>query len=82
MKILSSSAEDKQGQQRATGKGRRIIWGVYLIGAVTLFMPLVCGRFGHVGLPFRRLDYDRRAPAVEHRRPHRRLAFVSPKFFP
>jgi hypothetical protein len=37
MKILSSSAELEQGQQRAVGKGHRIIWGVYLIGAVSLF---------------------------------------------
>ena len=38
MKILSSSAEVEQGQQRAVGKGHRISWGVYLIGAVSLFM--------------------------------------------
>ena len=38
MKILSSSAELEQGQQRAAGIGRRISWGVYLIGAVSLFM--------------------------------------------
>ena len=38
MKILSSSAELEQDAQRAVGKGRRIIWGAYLIGAVSLFM--------------------------------------------
>jgi len=38
MKILSSSAEVEQGQQRAAGKGRRIVWGVYLIGAASLFV--------------------------------------------
>ena len=38
MKILSSSAELEQGQQRAVGKGRRIVWGVYLIGAASLFV--------------------------------------------
>ena len=38
MKILSSSAELEQDHQRAAGKGRRIGWGVYLIGAVSLFM--------------------------------------------
>ena len=38
MKILSSSAEVEQGQQRAAGKGHRISWGVYLIGAVSLFV--------------------------------------------
>jgi hypothetical protein len=38
MKILSSSAELEQGRQRAIGIGRRIFWGVYLIGAVSLFV--------------------------------------------
>lgn len=38
MKILSSSAELEQGHQRAVGRGRRIAWGVYLIGAVSLFV--------------------------------------------
>jgi hypothetical protein len=38
MKILSSSTELEQGYQRAVGKGRRIGWGVYLIGAVSLFV--------------------------------------------
>ncbi len=38
MKILSSSTELEQGYQRAVGKGRRIGWGVFLIGAVSLFM--------------------------------------------
>ena len=38
MKILSSSAELEQGHQRAVGKGRRIVWGVYLIGAASLFV--------------------------------------------
>ena len=38
MKILSSSAELEQGHQRATEKGRRIVWGVYLIGAASLFV--------------------------------------------
>jgi hypothetical protein len=38
MKILSSSAEVEQGRQRAIGRGRRVFWGVYLIGAVSLFM--------------------------------------------
>jgi hypothetical protein len=38
MKILSSSAELEQDQQHAVGKGRRIGWGVYLIGAASLFM--------------------------------------------
>ena len=38
MKILSSSAELEQGHQRATGTGRRIVWGVYLIGAASLFV--------------------------------------------
>ena len=37
MKILSSSAELEQGAQQAVGNGRRIIWGVYLIGAASLF---------------------------------------------
>ena len=38
MKKLSSSAKLEQGQQRATGKGRRVVWGVYLIGAASLFV--------------------------------------------
>jgi hypothetical protein len=38
MKILSSSTELEQGYRRAVGKGRRIGWGVYLTGAVSLFM--------------------------------------------
>jgi hypothetical protein len=38
MKILSSSAESEQGYRRAVGEGRRIGWGVYLIGAVSMFM--------------------------------------------
>ena len=38
MKILSSSTELEQGQQRSVGIGRRISWGVYLIGAVGLFV--------------------------------------------
>jgi hypothetical protein len=38
MKILSSSAELEQDHRDAEGKGRRIGWGVYLIGAVSLFM--------------------------------------------
>jgi hypothetical protein len=38
MKILSSSTELGQGSQRVVGKGRRIGWGVYLIGAASLFM--------------------------------------------
>jgi hypothetical protein len=38
MKILSSSAEVEQGHPRAVGVGRRIFWGVYLIGAVSLFI--------------------------------------------
>jgi len=38
MKILSSSAELEQDHQRAAGKGRRISWGVYLIGAIGLFV--------------------------------------------
>jgi hypothetical protein len=38
MKTASSSTELEQGYQRASGKGRRIGWGIYLIGAVTLFM--------------------------------------------
>ena len=37
MKILSSSAEIEQDQRRAVGKGRRISWLVYLIGAASLF---------------------------------------------
>ena len=38
MKILSSSAELEQGQQRTTGLDRRICWGVYLVGAVSLLV--------------------------------------------
>jgi hypothetical protein len=38
MKILSSSAELEQDDQRAVGKGHRVSWGVYLIGAVSLFV--------------------------------------------
>jgi hypothetical protein len=38
MKILSSSAELEQGHQRANGKGRRISWGIYLIGAASLLV--------------------------------------------
>jgi hypothetical protein len=38
MKTASSSTELEQGYQRTGGKGRRIGWGIYLIGAVTLFM--------------------------------------------
>jgi hypothetical protein len=38
MKILSSSAELEQGDQRVAGKGRRVSWGIYLIGAVSLFV--------------------------------------------
>ena len=38
MKTASSSTELEQGHQRAGGKGRRIGWGIYLIGAVSLFM--------------------------------------------
>jgi hypothetical protein len=38
MKTASSSTELEQGHQRAGGKARRIGWGIYLIGAVTLFM--------------------------------------------
>jgi hypothetical protein len=38
MKTASSSTELEQGHRQAGGKGRRIGWGIYLIGAVTLFM--------------------------------------------
>jgi hypothetical protein len=38
MKILSPSAELERGHQRAFGIGRRICWGVYLAGAVSLFV--------------------------------------------
>ena len=38
MKILSSSAESEQGYRRAVGEGRRIGWGIYLIGAVSMLM--------------------------------------------
>ena len=38
MKILSSSAELEQGHRRATEKGRRIGWGIYLIGAASLLV--------------------------------------------
>jgi len=38
MKILSSSTEIEQGHRRAVGKGRRISWVVYLIGAASLFI--------------------------------------------
>ena len=38
MKILSSSTDLEHGQPRSVGIGRRIVWGVYLIGAVGLFV--------------------------------------------
>ena len=38
MKILSSSAELEQSQQRDVGKGRRIAWSIYLTGAASLFV--------------------------------------------
>jgi len=38
MKILSSSTEVGQSPQRAAGVGRRIGWGVYLIGAVSVLI--------------------------------------------
>jgi len=38
MKNLSSSADLEQGTQQAVGKGHRIGWGVYLIGAASLFV--------------------------------------------
>ncbi len=38
MKILSSAVELEQSHQRAVRRGRRIGWGIYLIGAVSLFM--------------------------------------------
>ena len=37
MKTMTSSAELEQGAQRAVSNGHRLVWGVYLLGAASLF---------------------------------------------